>query len=950
MGVSKPLRIFVSYSHRDEPGKERLLAHLKLLVRQGLIAPWDDRQIMATEEWEPALEQHLEDANLIILLISADFLASEYCWTVEMQRAMQRHYAGEAQVLPVFFQPCDWKGAPFDKLQGVPWDAKPIADLANPEDGWTQVARAVREIVEGAWGRAPIAGPAVVTPTRIHRQEHFPRAPAQLFGRDEYLNLLNRAWVDPAVHIVSIVAWGGVGKSALAARWLANLAAEDHRGAESVFLWSFYSQGARTAGSGPQAASADTFIQEALTFFGDLDPSQGLPHVRGERLAGLVAKQRAILVLDGLEPLQFPPGSAGRDGRLKDPALQALLDGLARRSCGLCVLTTREPVTDLEGFSRGTVRERKLEHLPQEAGVELLRRWGVDGAECELRKACFEVQGHALALELLARFLAVAHDGDVRKRDLVGFEEADREIQGGHAFRTIGAYQRWLLQNGKSGERQVAVLHLLGLFDRPADSSCLSALRSEPVIPHLTEPLVQLTTPQWNTTIKRLEQTGLVSSHRSHPSRRSHLDAHPLVREYFGQRLRREYPDAWRAAHRRLYGHLTGSTECQPTTLNDMRPLCQAVAHGCHAGRQQEALGQVYKARILRLGGEESEERFLTQRLGGFSDGLCVVSCFFDEPWSKPTTGLPPTDRGWVAYEATWCLRAVTRLSEAVTPGRFAFRSAVDSADHREAAKRANTLADLLMRLGELTEAKDVILQGVEQAKRAELPRWRGANHALLGGVLHHLGELDAASQHLGWAEDFLQGDYRLARWVLHRLADLLLDTRPPLSAIRDVENRFSAALTQSFAADHKKVRGIAHLGLARLALARYAQVGKLKPTEEEMHHFRQAVDDLKASGRRELLPEALLTRAKMHGLLEDSSERDRARTDLDEAWRIAEPASMRLFMVDILLARLGIFLRADPYPWVGVEEDLTHARALITEHKYRLREGTLADLERKRR
>lgn len=109
-----------------------------------MIEPWDDRQILAAEEWEPAILEHLERADLILLLISADFLASDFCWEREMIRAVERHDAGAAGVVPVFAQPCDWKGAPFGKLQGVPKDALPISRYPNPEEGFAEAAAAIR--------------------------------------------------------------------------------------------------------------------------------------------------------------------------------------------------------------------------------------------------------------------------------------------------------------------------------------------------------------------------------------------------------------------------------------------------------------------------------------------------------------------------------------------------------------------------------------------------------------------------------------------------------------------------------------------------------------------------------------------------------------------------------------------------------------------------------------
>src|SRR5262249_17341690 len=152
-------------------------------------------------------------------------------------------------------------------------------------------------------------------------------------------------------------------------------------------------------------------IQEALKFFDDPDPTQGSPWERGERLAGLVRRHRTLLVLDGIEPLQYPLNDP-QAGRLKDQALEALLQGLAADNPGLCVVTTREHLTNLE--NQATTEEQKLDTLDKDAAIALLRHLQVVGPESEMEAAWNDSRGHALTLQLLGRFLADAHGGDIR--------------------------------------------------------------------------------------------------------------------------------------------------------------------------------------------------------------------------------------------------------------------------------------------------------------------------------------------------------------------------------------------------------------------------------------------------------------------------------------------------------------------------------------------------------
>jgi hypothetical protein len=143
-----PLSVFVSYSHQDEKHRERLETHLSLLLRDGRITLSHDRRIRAGEHWEERISDYLETADVVLLLVSADFLASDYAYEIEVRRALERHGDGAARVVPIVVKPCDWQGAPFGRLQALPRDGRPVTSWDDPEDAWTQVARELRALVE----------------------------------------------------------------------------------------------------------------------------------------------------------------------------------------------------------------------------------------------------------------------------------------------------------------------------------------------------------------------------------------------------------------------------------------------------------------------------------------------------------------------------------------------------------------------------------------------------------------------------------------------------------------------------------------------------------------------------------------------------------------------------------------------------------------------------------
>jgi len=140
--------VFFSYSHKDEDLRDELEVHLAALKRQGVIEAWHDRRIGVGKDLPKVIDAHLEEAEIVLLLVSPDFIASDYCYDVEMSRAMERHKSGHARVVPVILRPCDWHDTPFGKLLAVPKDGMPIMKYPSRDDAFLEIALAVREAAE----------------------------------------------------------------------------------------------------------------------------------------------------------------------------------------------------------------------------------------------------------------------------------------------------------------------------------------------------------------------------------------------------------------------------------------------------------------------------------------------------------------------------------------------------------------------------------------------------------------------------------------------------------------------------------------------------------------------------------------------------------------------------------------------------------------------------------
>ena len=148
LSTNESIEVFISYSHKDERLKDDLYIHLANLTRQGKIKPWQDRAIEAGTEWDAEIRARLESAGLILLLITPRFVASEYCFDKEMQRAMERHAVGTARVIPIIMRPCDWQDTAFSKLQVLPKDAKPVTSWSDRDEALLDVVKGIRRAVD----------------------------------------------------------------------------------------------------------------------------------------------------------------------------------------------------------------------------------------------------------------------------------------------------------------------------------------------------------------------------------------------------------------------------------------------------------------------------------------------------------------------------------------------------------------------------------------------------------------------------------------------------------------------------------------------------------------------------------------------------------------------------------------------------------------------------------
>src|SRR5450755_1249077 len=379
MSKPEPVSMFLSYAHEDESLRSELEKHLSLLQRQGLVSTWQDRQITAGTDWAQEIDEHLNRASIILLLVSSDFLASDYCYGVEMQCALDRDKADQARVIPIMVRPCDKTGAPFAHLQALPKDAKAITTWNNRDEAWTNVAAGIRRVIEEL---PPLS---VKTPSAgLPPVWNIPYPQNPLFtGREELLTqlatTLHAGQPTALSQPQAISGLGGIGKTQLALSY-----AYRYRGDYQVVLWA-------------QADTRENLTSSYLAIATLLNlPEQGEQESTRIITAVKVWLQRNtgwLLILDNADDLtlarDFLPPSFG----------------------GQVLLTTRAQTTGR------FARHLEVDILPTELGaLFLLRRAGLLPVEAPLEQAsehhrslaraiCEEVGGLPLALDQAGAYI-----------------------------------------------------------------------------------------------------------------------------------------------------------------------------------------------------------------------------------------------------------------------------------------------------------------------------------------------------------------------------------------------------------------------------------------------------------------------------------------------------------------------------------------------------------------
>lgn len=926
-------KVFISYSSKDSDWvKNYLLVNLE---GNGIDCHIDYRDFEIGRASLINMEQAVETCEKTILVLTPNWVNSEFTQFEGLMLQTEDPIGLRKKIIPIMLSECE----PPKRLKIFTH-----ADFKSPNDWDMQLQRVTKQIKRDFGISNPDKKYYPELPEKYVDTNRLPQTGFELFGRQKELQLLNDAWKADDTKVLCFVAYGGVGKSTLIKKWTEKMRWENYRGAERVFAWSFYSQG-----TSERVTSADMFINAALKWFGDEDPTKGSPWDKGKRLAKLICQQKTLLLLDGLEPLQS--GNDFDKGKIKDPALEVLIKELSKFNNGLCVITTREYVPILDRYPKRAL-QYNLEHLSEEAGRELLKINRIQGTPERLGEAVSEFGCHALAINLLGSYLRQYPGNSVEKAfDIPDLPEVN-ENDGKHPCRVIEAFAEKLGKESKA----ISLLKLLGLFDRPVEQAAIDAIIKNTPLPGLNSELFNISFEKQAEVLRILKKHNLLLKDSEH--RLGVLDCHPIIREHFGDKLQKENSEAWKEAHSRLYEFYKNLPEKHlPDTVEELEPLFAAVRHGCLAGKHQDTVYDVFWMRIRR-----KQEHFNINKLGAFGSDISCISSFFESLWKRPSSNLNENFHAGVLAWAGFTLRAVGKLREAALPMKAGLEVFKTQNNWKECSANAGNLSELFLHLGDVNAAQEYAKQSVDFADKSEDDFEMEANRTAYADALLQSGNLKAAERQFSEAEN-MQKKRQPGYNFLYSLqgfqyCDLLIS----LGQYEVVLERSKTTLKWATVGKMSILSRTVDLVTIGKALMLQSLSKKSTDFSESENHLNQAVTGFRKAGTQHQLPTGLFARATLY---RHQTNFPAAWAGLDEAREIAEYGSIKLHLTDYFLEAARVIEKQlavsnEPYAILenGEQKELSKAEMvekfsaffkkaerLVDECGYHRRDGEVEEL-----
>ncbi len=544
-------------------------------------------------------------------------------------------------------------------------------------------------------------------------------------GRGETLKTITNWYKNPNVHIGALIGWGGFGKSALVRKWYGSLMKNKIK-PDGIFWWGFY-----------RNPYLERFLEELLRYLsqGRIDLSEvKTSWQKVERIKEFITEREYLIVLDGLEVMQKEEGE--EFGAMKDREFQEILRFIVDSDFkGLCLITTRFPMEDIETYS--SYQSCGVEGLSKEDTKLLFQKIGVMGNDDEIDAVWDDFKGHTLSLVLLANYLGKG--GDIKEaREIPPFYK-DEEA-GGKAHRMLLWYDKQLNENQRQFMK-IFSLFRQAIGEAEFNEVFLKKIKMEPF--------------HFKRMVDNLYQRRLISKGPGNT-----YTTTPLIKSYFEAVFDEEEK---KACHKSIYEYFGKIAKDLPKTLEEMQPLFEQVYYGTSAGLYDEVCEDVYWEKIYRR-----NEYFITYKLGAWETNLSLLKNFFPkgEVSRMPLVG-KKSNRNLLLNEVGLSLLASGRAKEAEKSLKAAINLCIEEKQSAYVSVGYRHLVDLQFRIGELEKGHESAKKALEMAEKAKSDEYLWPSKSYLAWILHLLGKDKEAGEWFKQADELSR---EISGYRLHNL------------------------------------------------------------------------------------------------------------------------------------------------------------------------------------
>ncbi|MBI4721897.1 MAG: hypothetical protein HY769_02685 [Candidatus Stahlbacteria bacterium] len=563
-------------------------------------------------------------------------------------------------------------------------------------------------------------------------------------GKKEELTTITQWYKNPDVHIGALIGWGGVGKSALIRKWYDSLKENDIQ-PDGIFWWGFY-----------RNAYLEPFLNALLKYVsqGQIDPDAiKTTWDKTERIKEYIHQRTCLIILDGLEEMQ-KQGTGDEIGKMIHRELAELLRYLSDTPIsGLCLITTRYPLRDLDQWHGSTYKTLPLIDLSISDALAMFERRRVKGKEENIKEVIERYKGHALSLTSLSGFLNRYYDGDINRAPDVKFVLSDKE-----RFKDVNKLLSKYAE--KMEETEIVFLYIFSLFrGEITEKEFAGVFRQRIEGTEFNDVLIKMSYLDFKDLVRELVNWRLIS----YDEMKKSYSTHPLTKGYFESTFDRE---GKKLCHKRIYQYFGEIAPKEPETLEEMQPLFEQVHHGCSAGLYDEVFNEVYLEKIHRR-----DELFITRKLGLWETDLLLVKTFFlKEDYSSIPLVSQKIDQSFLINEAGLSLLNIGRPKEAEEPLLSAIKMYVETEYWKYASAGYQNLTDLQFRIGNLENGIKSAEEAIRLAEKAGSEDYIVYSKAYLAYIFYLLRKNKDADRLFSQADEL---QVKIAGHRLYRLAGI---------------------------------------------------------------------------------------------------------------------------------------------------------------------------------